>query len=53
MWRLLPRRTHTGNHDLGRSTAGGPCAVPKLAAQALSWHFSTKDMIGLSAARRQ
>jgi hypothetical protein len=26
-----------------------PCAVPKLAAQALSWHFSTKDMIGLRA----
>jgi hypothetical protein len=27
--------------------------VPKLAAQALSWQFSTKDMIGLRAARRQ
>jgi hypothetical protein len=27
--------------------------VPKLAAQALSWHFSTKDMTGLRNARRQ
>jgi hypothetical protein len=27
--------------------------VPKLAAQALSWDFSTKDMIGLRAARQQ
>jgi pimeloyl-ACP methyl ester carboxylesterase len=31
----------------GQSSTGWPCAVPKLAVQALSWHFSTKDMVGL------
>jgi hypothetical protein len=37
-------------------TAGcrlSPCAVPKPARTSLSWHFSTKDMFGPMAARRQ
>jgi hypothetical protein len=38
------------HHDIGVLE---PCAVPKLAVQALNWYFSTKDMIELRAARRQ
>jgi hypothetical protein len=38
---------------VGLVTGRWPCVVPKLAARALSWHFSTKDMVGLGGARRQ
>jgi hypothetical protein len=41
---------HAASPDGQRRTAWEAqlaCAVPKLAVQALSWHFSTKDMVGL------
>jgi hypothetical protein len=48
----LPGASHPHDFFGNAGVSAYSCAVPKLTAQALSWHFSTNDMIGLIAARR-